>query len=141
MHLKCNQSTTKPLKLNFSNTQEELGHVDLLVYTWKWCVHVFVGALTFGSPFSAMALSHWMTLSVCLKWRPVAWKTNTTTKDNHCLSVPKGLLCSCCWLILCKGWVTHETLKHSQFPQISFHDRFNPWNKDNKRLLLQGYLA
>lgn len=24
-------------------------------------------ALTFGSPFSAMALSHWMTLSVCLK--------------------------------------------------------------------------
>ena len=33
---------------------------------------------TFGSPFSDMALSHWMTLSVCLKWRPVAWNTGTT---------------------------------------------------------------
>lgn len=32
------------------------------------------GRLTFGSPFSDMALSHWMTLSVCLKWRPVACK-------------------------------------------------------------------
>lgn len=39
--------------------------------------------LTFGSPFSAMALSHWMTLSVCLKWRPVACRRKAEHKNER----------------------------------------------------------
>lgn len=30
--------------------------------------------LTLGRPLSAIAFSHWITLSVCLKWSPVAYK-------------------------------------------------------------------
>lgn len=37
--------------------------------------------LTFGRPLSAMALSHWITLSVCLKWRPVAYKKKTESQN------------------------------------------------------------
>lgn len=38
--------------------------------------------ITLGSPISAMAFSHWITLSVCRKWRPVAWNKNRQEQER-----------------------------------------------------------
>jgi len=45
-----------------------------------------VTTLTFGSPFSSIALSHWMTLSVCLKWSPVACKREAKLQNRTKMS-------------------------------------------------------
>lgn len=36
--------------------------------------------ITLGNPISSMAFSHWITLSVCLKCRPVAWKKHKSIR-------------------------------------------------------------
>lgn len=38
--------------------------------------------ITFGRPISAMAFSHWITLSVCRKWRPVAWNKDRQKQEG-----------------------------------------------------------